>query len=575
MYNNFNKSIFSKFFDANAYAVLHWMGNVLGKIASSEILPAYINKPAFEYFPVKDTPPTNPKEGDAFWKSTNPAQNVNEGAIYVYHNKQWVLICNYSDFITFWVGVCQFYAWVVIYGRQYENIDSVNILWNKFLGGLGLITNENYSLEKRLELFYKYPSEFGKRGTRDIFYKTIFYNFIGSYAEPPTTKQTGVIDPEVEFSFDPTSLSFIWQGETKTISVESNAVWAFGEEAEIEDCDAYWNTVDQQMYISLGGVWYPFACNDGEYLRLIGHKKNEEFIWAQLTPKDFGWCLGWSSPLWSKTQTIFNLTKGWDQTFFPEGVVGDTPTNYPTTGTVVIKSLPKEDIISIDPTNKLFKDVTDVNVINLSGLNSGIGVDNTILSYLTDYDTCNKLFTIDKRQTYIFSFRFIPNTESVYLKFGINCYKFVSYKFEKVTDGLLGVDTGETADSFTLNTSAINLVVGQEYWVKCILFGTEDYVQNTGATLNFPQTRPLAFNATSGVTNVSPYITVMNATTNVDIWDVRFKPFDLGRSMGYLGQNNIIITYQNINSGLSEQEIRDFAFKNLLGYKNILILNQF
>lgn len=52
----------------------------------------------------------------------------------------------------------------------------------------------------------------------------------------------------------------------------------------------------------------------GEFLRLIRYSDKDEFIFALLQPENTGWCLGWSSPTWEKTQLVANVTKAYEFT---------------------------------------------------------------------------------------------------------------------------------------------------------------------------------------------------------------------------------------------------------------------
>ena len=52
----------------------------------------------------------------------------------------------------------------------------------------------------------------------------------------------------------------------------------------------------------------------GELLRLIRYNNLDEFIFAVLRPQDTSWSIGFSSPCWKRTNTIINVTKGYEFT---------------------------------------------------------------------------------------------------------------------------------------------------------------------------------------------------------------------------------------------------------------------
>lgn len=175
----YNKTVFKRFFEENDPAVMEWAENVLEKVSSPGILPTFIKK-----------------DGE--------------------------------DFKAYWETVCHIFALVVLYAKQYNEIDTNKILFELFIENRGLVTDEVDTLEQMQYLFDNYVKEYRKRGTIDI-----------------VNKEGTIL---------------------------------------------------------------------GELLRLIRYKTEEEFIFALLMARDTGWTMGYSSPTWNRTDTVLNVTKGYETT---------------------------------------------------------------------------------------------------------------------------------------------------------------------------------------------------------------------------------------------------------------------
>lgn len=175
----YNKTVFKRFFEENDPAVMEWAENVLEKVSSPGILPTFIKK-----------------DGE--------------------------------DFKAYWETVCHIFALVVLYAKQYNEIDTNKILFELFIENRGLVTDEVDTLEQMQYLFDNYVREYRKRGTIDV-----------------VNKEGTIL---------------------------------------------------------------------GELLRLIRYKTEEEFIFALLMARDTGWTMGYSSPTWNRTDTVLNVTKGYETT---------------------------------------------------------------------------------------------------------------------------------------------------------------------------------------------------------------------------------------------------------------------
>ena len=110
----FEKLFFSQFFNFYDVGVLNWAFNVLEKLYAPGIIPTYIER------------------------------NL--------------------DFCSYWLAICHNFAFIEQYGAKFGQIDTNEILFNKFLNERGLITTTVDTPEQRKYLFNNYIEEYRKRG---------------------------------------------------------------------------------------------------------------------------------------------------------------------------------------------------------------------------------------------------------------------------------------------------------------------------------------------------------------------------------------------------------------------------
>lgn len=122
------RNLFNLFFDVNDIVVLGWAINVLEKLYNKGIVPDYITRK---------------------WDEINP-----------------ILFDN--DFTAFFNSITHFFAIIVYYARQYQDISTNSVLLPKFIDGLGLFVNNNPTEVHLKYLFDNYLDEFKKRGTQDV-----------------------------------------------------------------------------------------------------------------------------------------------------------------------------------------------------------------------------------------------------------------------------------------------------------------------------------------------------------------------------------------------------------------------
>ena len=261
----YNNSIFKQFFEENDSAVLGWANNVLRKLQGSSILPTWINKTDNE------------------------------------------------DFDVLWGTITHLFAIIVLYARQYNNIDSNQILFQLFVSDRGLVNDFVTSQEQMEYMFNNYIEEFQKRGKRDI--------------------------------------------------------------------------------LSKEGILL------GELLRLIRYNETDEFVFAELQPENTGWCLGYSSPTWDRTEKVNSVYKAYE---YQEGV--QSLDNYPLLRGVNANIISDEN----NPEDGIF------NAMTFYG---------TQVTGIDGREDLNKLIVVDSNLTYNISFQLkVSSLENQNIKFGVVGY---------------------------------------------------------------------------------------------------------------------------------------------------------
>lgn len=413
----YNKTVFKRFFEKNDPAVLAWADNVLSKISGTGILPTFIKKDS-------------------------------------------------EDFQVFWGSICHLFALVVIYSRQYNQIDTNKILFELFIENRGLVTNEITTLEQMQYLFDNYVNEYRKRGRMDI--------------------------------------------------------------------------------VSKEGVIL------GELLRLIQYGELDEFIFALLMPRDTGWTLGYSSPTWNRTDTVLNISKGYEMT---ESVTDLS--KYPLinpTGVVIV--------------NDTDNDGNPIKVMSFVG--------NT-LTGISSAEDKSKLLTISEDLAYQIQFKIkVSSTTDQKIHFGVQTYDELQRPISCVEAFTISGQSPIESNNFVKNidggTGNLNFLIPNIYY-QCT--GTISKVNRSFSEevkLNFPYGRGLKFQTGAkylGLELTQDRTTVTNAISGIYIYDIKIKPIYLPFNQGYLGEKNVIASYFKNNSLSSNNTVKQFIETYLISYKNI------
>lgn len=400
----YDKSVFSRFFEENDPRVLAWSQNVLEKVCSPGILPVFFNK-----------------EGE--------------------------------DFKAFWNSFTHLFALVVVYARQYNEIDVNKILFEIFIEERGLVTDTIDTEDQMKYLFNNYVSEYEKRGRMDI------------------------------------------------VSTEGKIL--------------------------------------GELLRLIRYKDFNEFIFALLSSKDTGWTVGYSSPLWRRTDTIVNITKGYEKTIGVENL-----SNYPLinpTGCTLIRQIIDGD---------------DISTVSFVGnIETGFG----------SIEDRSHLLKINENLDYQVSFR-VKSTQSgdTGLKFGIQIYD----EFYNLLNCKEAFGSNES-NFFVSEDQTLNLPNSDIFYeIKGLILNKNVFLSEQ-IPLNFLNGRALRFSPNAQYLSI--YLTQDRSISHptVYIYDIKVKPLNLPFQQGCIGEKNIIASYYENNSYRSNSQINLFIEQYLVSYKNI------
>lgn len=293
----------------------------------------------------------------------------------------------------------------------------------------------------------------------------------------------------------------------------------------------------------------------GELLRLIRQDTTREFIFALLSNKDSGWSLGYSSPLWNRTDTVLNITKGYE---FTESVVDLD--KYPTinkTGISIVEDL--------DNDGNPIRSMTFIGD-ELTGLSAE---DNKL-----------NVLKINENLDYQISFK-IKYSDAIdqNVKFGVEVYDEIMNPLDCFEAYRANPTLSDTvSNSFITNDGNLMLPVANVFYeCRGILF-KRNTVLSQQADLNFLNGRALKL--PEGARYISIKLiqdrTVLadgapnpKTISGVYIYDIKIKPLYLPFYQGYLGDKNVIASYYENNSLRSINTIEQFIETYLISYKNI------
>lgn len=284
----------------------------------------------------------------------------------------------------------------------------------------------------------------------------------------------------------------------------------------------------------------------GELLRLIRYNSLDEFIFALLKPEATGWSMGYSSPTWNRTDTVMNVSKGYEFTSSVEDL-----NNYPLL-------IPESINLTQDEngSDEIF------NAMTFFG-NQAVGIDGRV--------DLEKLIIIDPNLSYEISLQVkVSSLENQNLKFGVAGYE--------TTDG----------DALPMGVIENGAIVGSSIW-----FHTADYIEfqndniyyhikglllsNNEKFIEAPKLNFSTGRALSILPNMKYIAPIfiqerevgVSSSPYVYVYDFKVKPLYLPFSQGYLGERDIIAAYYKNNAYQEKFSIETFLKNYLIGYKNI------
>ena len=403
----YNRTIFKRFFEVNDEKVLAWANNVLAKVSSPGILPTFINK-----------------QGE--------------------------------DFQAYWGTITHLFALIVLYGRQYNEIDTNKILFELFIQNRGLVTNEVTTEEQMQYLFNNYINEYEKRGRMDI--------------------------------------------------------------------------------ISKEGLIL------GELLRLIQYNSLDEFIFAPLMSRDTGWALGYSSPTWNRTDTVINITKGYETTKNVEDL-----SKYPLINPTGVTIISDQD-----------NDGNPIKAMTFTG--------NTLVGIGMEEGNESKLMVISENMFYQISFKLkVSSVDNQILKFGVNIYDENMNPLDCIESF-----TGNPSNYFVNDDGPLQLPNPGIYYECRGILSKMNRSYFKPVDLNFPGGRGLKLPKGAKYMTMSLSQDRSSASNDIYIYDIKIKPLFLPFYQGYLGEKNIIASYYENNSSSSNKTVNAFIETYLISYRNIL-----
>lgn len=468
----YDKSVFNTFFNSDDPQVLDWALNVLEKLFEPGIVPLYVSRN------------------------------------------------NENDYGTFFFTITHFFAFVVIYARQFRELENSELLMKEFIEGWGLVYENITTLDQRKYLFKNWLDQFRKRGT------------------PAITETGGVVDGELRRLVGYTKPNEFIFG----VLAPQNVGWCMGWSSPT------WYGTETVNAVSKGYDLGPDYAGDN-YGEIISFGEDELSL-----PTD-----GEATP-----NTI--ITKhSWE--IYLEGDE-NLPTNLLQAANIGVGSL--SDYPILGDVERVYQD--DIYVFKFKGTGRvGISSEADTTKVMEVYRGLDYEITVWLKADQAGNVGSVQPPQNI--EFGVNCYDSAMNLIKQVR-----LTDLEVTNSFFLGERYQSpcKVPGVYYQLRGIIYNIDkDTDENRDLYLNFENGRPLKFFYSDGgafASYMAPYI-VQNRDGNVadlSVAGIVLKPLDLPFSQGYLGQKNVIAMYAQIRSARTKQDIEEFIKRYLVSYKNIV-----
>lgn len=468
----YDKSVFNTFFNSDDPQVLDWALNVLEKLFEPGIVPLYVSRN------------------------------------------------NENDYGTFFFTITHFFAFVVIYARQFRELENSELLMKEFIEGWGLVYENITTLDQRKYLFKNWLDQFRKRGT------------------PAITETGGVVDGELRRLVGYTKPNEFIFG----VLAPQNVGWCMGWSSPT------WYGTETVNAVSKGYDFGPDYAGDN-YGEIISFGEDELSL-----PTD-----GEATP-----NTI--ITKhSWE--IYLEGDE-NLSTNLLQAANIGVGSL--SDYPILGDVERVYQD--DIYVFKFKGTGRvGISSEADTTKVMEVYRGLDYEITVWLKADQAGNVGSVQPPQNI--EFGVNCYDSAMNLIKQVR-----LTDLEVTNSFFLGERYQSpcKVPGVYYQLRGIIYNIDkDTDENRDLYLNFENGRPLKFFYSDGgafASYMAPYI-VQNRDGNVadlSVTGIVLKPLDLPFSQGYLGQKNVIAMYAQIRSARTKQDIEEFIKRYLVSYKNIV-----
>ena len=301
---------------------------------------------------------------------------------------------------------------------------------------------------------------------------------------------------------------------------------------------------------------------DGEFIRLIRSKRDNELIHEYMPLKSIGWCLGVSSPMYRGTCFAENLNK--------------TKEN-------------SRDFVNVENFQTFHSKNSSVTIAEIDNrkalLLKTVGNTSCGLGRIDENtEVSDKLYVVDPELDYEITFMFKVDLagNNAKLNFGIESFDSNKHKF---FDSMITPNDSETSDWFLDGVALNNFIENKWYFVRGIIHAySSDVTENV--KLNIGHGNNLKFN-NKFIKYILPKIYLSsNDLSSVYIWDYKIRPlvrgtnilplksgYEKSHSLGFIQAPRIFYAYfRNNNNSQSEREITDIIEKYLLPFNMTDIL---
>lgn len=298
---------------------------------------------------------------------------------------------------------------------------------------------------------------------------------------------------------------------------------------------------------------------DGELVRLLRNKRENEALYENIQLDKIGWCLGQCSPMYRGTCASVALNKTKEETQDFQSLDDFFTTN--------------QSMLSIQPDG-------DRKVLRINPIS------NSVWAGLGRNDNANvseNLYVADSGMDYeiTFAIKVTQRTSNSKIMFGVEGF---DVNKRKLLDAFT-FPNGYTTDENFFNVSLTHFKLNEWYYVRGIVhaYSSERYPQsktNIGIGTNF------YFN-NKFLTYILPRILVSGSSTSVELWDYKIRPLvrgtnilpkigtgiDDSHSLGFIESSRILYAYlRNKNNNYSEQQITSIIERYLLPYNSTTML---